>query len=394
MTKKETRDKTKALRYIELFGGIGGFRLGIQNSNLNAEPVDYVEIDKYSIKQYNQYFNEDYEQRDIKQIKAEDIARHDLLTAGFPCQPFSIAGQRKAFEDTRGTLFHDIIRVAKHHRPRFLFLENVKGLLSSERGRSFAVILSALDELGYDAEWQLLNSSTFGVPQNRERVFIIGHLREERGREIFPISRESQRLAVEWAKKHIIKPNTQRPDQPIVHNAITQAIGRQGSSSEYIKSIQRVNEARKNQRVEAVHTPAYTNKDMRGPRVRLGNMFTVTKQPHGVALNSTKNGDAFCLDKNYAKGITPDKLDRRTHIELEEITQAESQGCRIYDSRGLSEKKTRVRRLTSRECYRLQGFPDDYKIKVSDTQAYAQAGNAVTTTVIQAIANEINKTCA
>src|SRR5690606_37494355 len=115
----------------------------------------------------------------------------DLITGGFPCQAFSFAGKRRGFEDTRGTMFFEIARIAKQIEPRFLLLENVKGLLSHDKGRTFAIILSTLDELGYDVEWQVLNSKDFGVPQNRERVFIVGHSRGAGGREVFPIEGEN-----------------------------------------------------------------------------------------------------------------------------------------------------------------------------------------------------------
>ena len=124
---------------------------------------------------------------DIKEISAESIPDHDLLTAGFPCPSYSIAGKRKGFKDPRGALFFEICRIAKVKKPRLLLLENVKGLLNHEGGATFRTILFSLSELGYDCEWEVLNSKNFGVPQNRERVFIIGHLRGTGGQKVFPI---------------------------------------------------------------------------------------------------------------------------------------------------------------------------------------------------------------
>lgn len=124
---------------------------------------------------------------DIHEVEAKSIPDHELLVGGFPCQAFSIAGKRKGFNDTRGTLFFEICRIAKVKRPKLLLLENVKGLLNHEGGQTFRTILTSLDELGYDAEWQVLNSKNFGVPQNRERVFIVGHLRGQSRRQVFPI---------------------------------------------------------------------------------------------------------------------------------------------------------------------------------------------------------------
>lgn len=148
--------------------------------------VGYSEIDKYAIQVYEKHFDhKNY--GDITQINEAELPEFDLLVGGFPCQSFSIAGKRGGFNDTRGTLFFDIARILKAKQPRLLLLENVKGLLSHDEGRTFATIISTLDELGYDLQWQVLNSKNFGVPQNRERVFIVGHLRGTHRPEVFPI---------------------------------------------------------------------------------------------------------------------------------------------------------------------------------------------------------------
>jgi len=178
------------LRFISLFGGIGGFDLPL--IELGHSCVGYYEIDKYAVQIYNKNFGTNYKPIDITEVKEDEIPDHDLLVAGFPCQPFSIAGKHKGFEDTRGTLFFEIARIARARRPEYLLLENVIGLLSHDNGRTFGKILSTLDELGYDAEWEVLNSRYFGVPQNRERVFIIGHLRGEPTRKVFPIYPEGK----------------------------------------------------------------------------------------------------------------------------------------------------------------------------------------------------------
>jgi DNA (cytosine-5)-methyltransferase 1 len=125
--------------------------------------------------------------RDIRTVPTSEIPDHDILTAGFPCQAFSIAGKRRGFDDTRGTLFFEVARILKDKQPKFFILENVKGLLSHDNGNTFKTIISTLTELGYDLQWQVLNSKNFGVPQNRERVFIVGHLRGQPRPEVFPI---------------------------------------------------------------------------------------------------------------------------------------------------------------------------------------------------------------
>ena len=212
------------MKYFSMFSGIGGFELGIQRTenNQNREYlskqrrsrtdsfgygdksssetseeggnvsssfscIGFSEIDKYAIQTYLKHFPTHKNYGNAKEINPDELPEFDLLCGGFPCQSFSIAGKRKGFQDTRGTLFHEILRIANAKRPRILFLENVKGLLSADNGRCFATIISSLDELGYDVEWQVLNAKYFGVPQNRERVFIIGHSRKGSSRQIFPI---------------------------------------------------------------------------------------------------------------------------------------------------------------------------------------------------------------
>ena len=194
-----------------MFGGIGGFRYGLekaggcrQKKKLSKQRsrnaisksnkrqytfncVWYCDIDKYAVQTYNKNFKENYEPTDITTIEPSDIPDFDMLCGGFPCQSFSIAGKRKGFKDTRGTLFFEICRIASKKKPRLIFLENVKGLLNHDEGRTYKVILESLSQLGYDVEWQVLNRKNFGVPQNRERVFIIGHLRTKGIKAIFPV---------------------------------------------------------------------------------------------------------------------------------------------------------------------------------------------------------------
>lgn len=183
------------MKFLDLFAGIGGFRLGMESAGHKC--IGFCEIDKFARVSYKAIHDTkgEIELHDITRVTDESIRRFgsvDVICGGFPCQAFSIAGNRRGFEDTRGTLFFEIARFASILRPRYLFLENVRGLLNHENGITFATIISTLDELGYDVEWQVLNSKDFGVPQNRERVFIIGHLRGERTRRIFPLGGESQ----------------------------------------------------------------------------------------------------------------------------------------------------------------------------------------------------------
>lgn len=174
------------MKFIDLFAGIGGFRIGMEMAGHKC--VGWCEIDKYAQQSYRAIHDTEGEwfADDITKVNPDELPEFDCICAGFPCQAFSVAGQRRGFEDTRGTLFFEIARIAKARRPAVLFLENVKGLLNHDSGRTFATILLALDELGYDAEWQVLNAKNFGVPQNRERVFIVGSLRGAGRRKVFP----------------------------------------------------------------------------------------------------------------------------------------------------------------------------------------------------------------
>ena len=182
------------MKFLDLFAGIGGFRLGMERAG--HECIGFCEIDKFARASYKAIHDTtgEIELHDITTVSDDfirSIGNVDAICGGFPCQAFSIAGKRQGFEDTRGTLFFEIARFASVLKPRILFLENVKGLLHHDKGRTFGTILETLEELGYDVEWQVLNSKDFGVPQNRKRVFIIGHLRGESGRKIFPIAKKT-----------------------------------------------------------------------------------------------------------------------------------------------------------------------------------------------------------
>ena len=193
----------KQMKFLDLFAGIGGFRLGMESAG--HECIGFCEIDKYARASYKAIHNTEgeIELHDITTVSDESIRRFgsvDVICGGFPCQAFSIAGHRRGFEDTRGTLFFEICRFASVLRPKYLFLENVRGLLNHDGGATFETIIRTLDELGYDVEWQVLNSKNFGVPQNRERVFIIGHLRGGSGRKVFPLSGDGAAITCEQPK--------------------------------------------------------------------------------------------------------------------------------------------------------------------------------------------------
>lgn len=177
----------KEIKCIDLFGGIGGFRYGLEKTNKKFKFIWYCDNKKEAIQIYNKNFKENYKPTDITTIKPTNIPDFDILCGGFPCQSFSVAGKRKGFQDIRGTLFFEMCRIIQEKKPKLLLLENVKGLLSNEYGRTFFTIMLQLEKLGYNVEWQIINSRYYNSAQTRERVFIIGHLREKCIKTILPV---------------------------------------------------------------------------------------------------------------------------------------------------------------------------------------------------------------
>jgi len=326
------------MKFIDLFGGVGGFRYGIEKAT-DWKCVWYNEYDKYAVSVYNKQFNENWSPTDIRTVKVDDIPDFDVLCGGFPCQAFSIAGKRRGFKDTRGTMFFEIARILKAKRPKYLFLENVKGLLNHSKGETFKVILQTLEELGYETQWMVLNSKFFGVPQNRERVFIIGNLRGERKPEILPFRENAGEVPGVYETEDS-RPEIGQAKRRYGINGISPPLN---NWSPIIK-LHRANEIR-----ESKDSPTLT-----------GNMGT---GGNNVPMISG------CLDASYYKGTSPSHMKQgRPRI------QVQTEG--------------NLRRLTPIECERLQGFPDGWTDICSDTQRYKQMGNAVTTNVISAIVKQ------
>ena len=186
------------IRYFDMFAGIGGFRSALEAIG-GFECVGYCEIDKYARQAYEAMYNTEGELffEDARKIVSEQLPDIDLICGGFPCQSFSIAGARRGFDDTRGTLFFEIARIAAVKRPEFLFLENVFGLLNHDESRTFETILSTLDGLGYSVAWQVLNSKNFKVPQSRNRVYIVGCLGEKYCGEVLSFTQASAETPVQ-----------------------------------------------------------------------------------------------------------------------------------------------------------------------------------------------------
>ncbi|MFL0439975.1 DNA (cytosine-5-)-methyltransferase [Enterococcus pernyi] len=364
------------MRFLDLFAGIGGFRLGMDYAG--HECVGFCEIDKFARASYKAIHDTEgeVEMHDITTVSDEfvrGLGHIDIICGGFPCQAFSIAGKRKGFEDTRGTLFFEIARFASILRPRYLFLENVKGLLNHEGGATFETILRALDELGYDVEWDCINSAAY-VPQNRERVFIIGHLRGERVRKVFPFERDDQSLV-----------ELQRQQSSV--NTITARYGEAAGVGSYV-----IESKQQKQVAIPVLTPDRIEKRQNGRRFKEDGeeMFTLTAQDrHGILVReATTKGYATALPGDSVNISHPNSETRRGRVG-----KGIANTLLTGEEQAVVTENYRIRKLTPRECWRLQGFPDwafDRAKEVnSDSQLYKQAGNSVTVPVIADIAKRL-----
>lgn len=381
------------MKFLDLFAGIGGFRLGMESAGHKC--IGFCEIDKFARESYKAIHNTEgeIELHDITRVTDEfirGIGRVDIICGGFPCQAFSIAGNRRGFEDTRGTLFFEIARFASILRPKYLFLENVKGLLNHDKGNTFEVILSALDELGYDVEWQVLNSKNFGVPQNRERVFIIGHLRGERTRNVFPISGESEQSDHQPPKIEIIG-NTKNPNGT-----------RKGTRSVVYGSGGVVGTLTATDYKEPKQV-AIKQFGILQPNF---NQCGVVYETDGIAptIRAYQGGGLEpkirvkeATSKGYAEAEVGDSVNLshpNSKTRRGRVGKQVANTLLTGESQGVVESDFRIRNLTPRECWRLQGFPDwafDKAQEVnSNSQLYKQAGNSVTVNVIAAIAKELS----
>jgi len=423
--------------YIELFAGIGGFRQALDE--LGGRCVFASEIDKFAAQSYKAIYGDAGELHgDITKIAADDIPDHDVLVGGFPCQAFSVAGQRRGFEDTRGTLFFEIARIASTKRPKLLLLENVKGLLSHDGGNTFEVMCRTLNEIGYAIDFRVLNSKYFGVPQNRERIFIVAdrdavHEPWNIGKVIDVVTKSKRRVAefvrsfdFDWPAENAVTKRLRDVLEPVVDERyylseektakLVSQLGdhpvEQGSTGLSFLGLTDEKGMDNNRRVYSVEGLSPTLLTCSG-----GGKEPKIAEPQEFSDGS---GISYCIDANYSKGTSPGDIGkgRRTHvIQSEEVrpvltpdrVEKRQMGRRFkedgeeaftlntQDKHGVAIGKYpryRIRKLTPRECWRLQGFPDAAFDKakvtgVSDSQLYKQAGNAVSVPVISALGKQL-----
>lgn len=398
-----------------MFAGIGGFRAGLTRAG-GFQCVGHCEIDKHAEASYRAIHDVREEERydpDARAIHPNDLPDFDLLCGGFPCQAFSLAGRRKGFEDARGTLFFEIARLAEAKRPSYLLLENVPGLLNHDGCRTFAAILTALSDLGYHVEWAVLNSADFQVPQARKRVFLICYLDPRCAGKILPVFGTGGKALVQV----LGGPQGSRVYHP-EGVACTQTAGAGGMGGK--TGLYLIGFNRKQGVVGRRSTALALNaSDYRGiNRNQTQNAVFVD-----LSVGQPKQTEqARCLTARYGQtSLSNHRGERSGVLLIKEATQKGYKEASPGDTvdlgyagsntrrgrvgrdiahtletsciQGVVERGGRIRRLTPRECLRLQGFEDSQIDKIlaitSDAQAYKQAGNSVTVTVIEAIARRL-----
>ncbi|MDD5341805.1 MAG: DNA (cytosine-5-)-methyltransferase [Patescibacteria group bacterium] len=315
--------------FIDLFAGIGGFRIALEDQG--GKCLFSSEIDKECVKTYAANFN-DYPSGDITEIKPSSIPKHDILCGGFPCQPFSISGKQKGFQDTRGTLFFNILEIIKEKTPKVVFLENVKHLQYHDKKRTLATIIKHLEELGYKTEWHLLNAKDFGLAQNRERIIIIGN-----------------------KHKHFSFSKIKTYEPKIIKDILEK-----NGNFEYLKPSEFtiLPKGKWRKQASGLIFCGYRNKSIRinGTRPNTEHLSRVHKQPNRI----------YHIDGTHPT-----------------IPSQESSGrFWIFDGK-------KVRKLTLNECFRLMGFPDDFEKVSSNGARYNQIGNAVAIPMIREVTHQI-----
>lgn len=413
----------ESLKFLDLFAGVGGFRLGMEEAGHKC--VGHVEWDKFARKSYEAIFETegDYTENDIRAVRADELPRANVWCFGFPCQDISTNGSQEGFDGERSSLFYAVTKLIrdlkKENKPEYLFIENVKNLLSVNGEFDFLRLQIELDEIGYNIEWDVLNSKHFGVPQNRERIFVVGHLRTASTRKVFPLTRKGESVDREQPKHTrertfgidglmgaLSATDYKIPKQILIGNTNPSGRGMNGNVFDS----------------EGVAPTITTNK---GEGAKIAIPVLTAQDRHGVVVGNIQskgfknNGNIYS-----AEGIAPTVTTRNNGdqgIKIKEATKLGHAEALPGDSVNISHPKSktrrgrvgkqiantlltgeeqavitdnfRIRKLTPRECWRLQGFPDwafDKAAAVnSNSQLYKQAGNSVTVPVIYEIAKRL-----
>lgn len=408
-----------SIKYLDMYSGIGGFRSALDEVG-GFECVGYCEIDKFAKQAYETLYDTKGEMyfEDARNICPDDLPDIDLICAGFPCQSFSLAGKQRGFDDTRGTLFFEVARVAAAKRPALLYLENVQNLLSHDKGWTFETILEVLDDIGYDVSWTVLNSANFGVPQSRNRVFITGFLRGRCAGEIFAFSQANPKTLKQRLPGR--EGNRVYDSNGLAITLTSSAGGFGGRTGLYILPIKSKTKIGYQfaHSGDSINT-AYANNNTRRGRVGEGIAHTETttatlavylidmnpspqltelarcitaRQDSGISNRKGEHSAVLVI----VKEITPDEIKELNGIKAEESNTDKTAGVIILSDEEDNKYIAYIRKLTPKECWRLQGFTDEQFNKVkaigmSDSQLYKMAGNAVTVPAVFAIGRELKR---
>jgi DNA (cytosine-5)-methyltransferase 1 len=334
--------KEVEINHLDLFSGIGGFHLGFERAGFKINSY-FSEIDKYAIQVYKDKFKDSNYVGSVTDVRGGDLPDIDLITFGSPCQDFSLAGKRKGLGGERSSLISEAIRLIREKRPRVFVWENVKGTFSSNNRQDFAAILQAFANIGgYRLEWQLLNTKWF-LPQNRERIYLVGYLGDGSGGQIFPIG---ESFGKDDSEISLFGDTNKGGERGVIYN--TEGIVGSLSATDY-------------------------------------------KQPKQIKVNSaTSKGYEVAQEGDSINYSVPTSKTRRGRVG-KGVAQTLDTAC----NQAVMES-TKIRRLTPIECERLQGFPDDWTKQgaegmISDTQRYKMCGNAVTVDVVAAVAERIKQ---
>lgn len=383
------------MKFIDICSGIGGFRTALERHG--HECVAFAEIDKFAKQSYRAIYDTENEEElnDITTITDEHFRRYrgqiDIITGGFPCQTFSIAGNRRGFEDTRGTIFFHIARAIKEIQPSYVLLENVKGLLSHDKGRTYGTIVQALDELGYFVEWGVFNSKYWGVPQNRERVYILV-TRKDVWKEPKLFNLLKKQTSVDTRLIDILETNVDESyylsEEKTKKLTLNEDLSGKLNQYDYLErdrvhSVNKVSPTLntmqggdRQPKVAMVTNTLYLESKRRSGRMGKQAIETIKENIEEVCDGYTINAYNKTIDKS---GLSPTLTTRPEGFKTAILPITNN---------------LRIRKLTPLECWRLQGFTDEqfYKAKndgLSNSQLYKQAGNAVTVNVVDAIVGVI-----
>ena len=415
------------INQLDLFSGIGGFHLGFERAGYKVNSY-FSEVDKHAVAVYKNQFKDSTYVGSVTDVRGEDLPRIDLITFGSPCQDFSLAGKRKGMEGERSSLITEAIRLVHECRPRVFVWENVKGTFSSNNGADFWAIIQAFANIGgYRCEWQLCNTSWF-LPQNRERIYLVGYLAETRGdwRGVFPIGETAKHIDEKVGNEA----RETTSDQTAIARTISSRIHKMGNDDTYIKVKSATSKGYEVATEGDSINLSQPNSETRRGRVGKGKAQTLetscnqavvepkiigyTRDAKGKVTDRHLKDEAGTIHSSSGGGGNTDQFVQdvkvgtwRTHKDGQGFREVKGGNCPTIPARAredgsgqpVIETSYRIRRLTPIECERLQGFPDNhtqYGIydgevkKMSNTQRYKQCGNAVTVDVVQAIANKLH----